>query len=83
MSYLTEEQIKTIDDASLIECYLNARKTWYGAGGHNKANMNRRATEEYGEELIKRLGESKLAEIAEQKTPDGQMLGSFNGMGAC
>lgn len=82
MSFLTDEQIKTIDDVSLIECYCNARKTWYGAGGHTKAKMNQNMTEAYGKEIVKRLGQSKLDEIQNQKTPEGNLLGSFNGMGA-
>jgi len=82
MSYLKDEEIKESSLEHLMQCYLNARKTWYGAGGHTKANMNKHFSELYLEEIIKRGGKSQLDELLKQKDSKGDMIGQFNGTGA-
>jgi hypothetical protein len=82
MSCLKDSEIKESSLEHLLQCYLNARKTWYGAGGHTKANMNKYYSELYLAEIIKRDGQSQLDELLKQKDSKGDTIGSFNGVGS-
>ncbi len=46
--------IKELSDSKLISNLANATKTYYQAGGHNKAAMNKVKCTEYKEELVRR-----------------------------
>lgn len=66
------EQTETPEN--LLQFYSNAIKTWYGAGGHTKAEMNKHKSL-YWEEVLKRRGIT---------IPDKKDLpeGIFNGPGS-
>ena len=79
---LSDTELKEISLDELLQCFLNARKTWYGAGGHTKANMNKYHAERYQTEILKRGGKDALDELLKQKDSKGDVLGSFNGRGS-
>lgn len=64
---------KTLDTDTLLQHCANARTTWFGAGGHGKAEMNKRAYE------------ALYAELQSRGITDKQMeaiKGHFNGDGS-
>tara|TARA_R100000951_G_C2575018_1_gene160062 strand:- start:271 stop:498 length:228 start_codon:yes stop_codon:yes gene_type:complete len=59
----------------LFQCYCNARRTYFGALGHNKAEMNDRISKDYAEELKRR-------EFDVPTDDDVEKRGIFNGDGS-
>ena len=68
-------EYKYHDNAKLFQCYCNARRTYFGALGHNKAEMNDRISKDYAEELTRR-------ETDVPTDDDVEKYGIFNGDGA-
>lgn len=64
---------KTLDTDTLLQHCANARTTWFGAGGHGKAEMNKRQYEELHAELKSRGVTDKQMEAVK---------GNFNGDGS-
>ena len=78
-----EEKIPKASSKELYGWWLNARKTYYAAGGHGKAAANRFVSNLYRQELVKR--KDPLADKCTERydeNPDLEKIGVFNGEGA-
>jgi hypothetical protein len=62
--------------AELMQMYMNAITTYYGAGGHKKAESNKWLSEGYKEAMIELKMPIPSIEIC-------FVLGQFNGKGSC
>ncbi len=65
-------EIKSATTEKLSVWYANAKATYYGAGGHNKAAMNKQLMRRYAVELRR----------YRKVDPDTLAEGSFNGDGS-